>query len=123
MSLDPRNVKRRPGMPRVIPILAVLVLAAGFVPASAQTQPTPFRAGDARAGKAMVDRDCVSCHAQRFAGDADQIYRRTDRKVRTPAQLLAQVQGCNVNLGKGYFPEEEEHIAAYLNLHYYKFKP
>ncbi|MDH5246268.1 MAG: cytochrome c [Betaproteobacteria bacterium] len=110
-------------MPRVIPILAALTLAVGFVPASAQTQPTPFRAGDAKAGKAMVDRDCVSCHAQRFAGDADQIYRRTNRKVRTPAQLLAQVQGCNANLGKGYFPEEEEHIAAYLNLEFYKFKP
>jgi hypothetical protein len=26
-----------------------------------------------------------------------------------------------VNLGKGYFPEEEEHIAAYLNLQFYKF--
>ena len=39
------------------------------------------------------------------------------------AQLLAQVQGCNANLGKGYFPEEEEHIAAYLNLEFYKFKP
>jgi cytochrome c5 len=110
-------------MPRMIPILAALTLAALFVPAAAQTQPAPFRAGDTKAGKAMVDRDCVSCHAQRFAGDPDQMYRRTDRKVKTSAQLLAQVQGCNANLGKGYFPEEEEHIAAYLNLEFYKFKP
>ena len=110
-------------MPRMIPILAALTLAAGFGTASAQTQPAPFRAGDTKAGKTMVDRDCVSCHAQRFAGDPDQMYRRTDRKVKTPAQLLAQVQGCNANLGKGYFPEEEEHIAAYLNLEFYKFKP
>jgi len=36
---------------------------------------------------------------------------------------MAQVQMCNVQLGAGYFPEEEEHVAAYLNLHYYKFKP
>ena len=110
-------------MPRMILILAALTLAALFSPASAQTQPAPFRAGDTKAGKAMVDRDCVSCHAQRFAGDPDQMYRRTDRKVKTPAQLLAQVQGCNANLGKGYFPEEEEHIAAYLNLEFYQFKP
>jgi len=110
-------------MPRMIPILVALTLAAGFDAASAQTQPAPFRAGDTKAGKTMVDRDCVSCHAQRFAGDPDQMYRRVDRKVKTSAQLLAQVQGCNVNLGKGYFPEEEEHIAAYLNLEFYKFKP
>jgi cytochrome c5 len=110
-------------MPRAISILVALALAAGFGAASAQTQPAPFRAGDTTAGKAMVDRDCVACHAQRFAGDPDQMYRRTDRKVKTPAQLLAQVQGCNANLGKGYFPEEEEHIAAYLNLEFYKFTP
>ena len=91
--------------------------------AAAQTQPAPFRAGDTKAGKTMVDRDCIACHAQRFAGDPDQMYRRSDRRVKTPAQLLAQVQGCNVNLGKSYFPEEEEHIAAYLNLEFYKFKP
>ena len=91
--------------------------------ATAQTQPAPFRAGDTKAGKLIVDRDCVACHAQRFAGDPDQMYRRNDRRIKTPAQLLAQVQGCNVNLGKGYFPEEEEHIAAYLNLQFYQFKP
>ncbi len=109
-------------MPRAAPIVVALALATGFGAASAQTQPAPFRAGDAKTGKTMVDRDCIGCHAQRFAGDPDQMYRRSERRVATPAQLLAQVQGCNVNLGKGYFPEEEEHIAAYLNLEFYKFK-
>ena len=103
-------------------LLAVGVLAP-FGSAIAQNQPSPFRAGDAKAGKALVDRDCVACHAQRFSGDPDQMYRRADRRIKTPSQLLAQVQGCNVNLGKGYFPEEEEHIAAYLNLEFYRFKP
>ena len=42
---------------------------------------------------------------------------------RTPEQLLAQVRACNTQLGKNYFPEEEEHVAAYLNLKYYKFPP
>jgi cytochrome c5 len=110
-------------MPRSIVTFLAVALLAGFGAASAQTQPAPFRAGDTKAGKTMVDRDCVSCHAQRFAGDPDQMYLRSDRRVKTPAQLLAQVQGCNANLGKGYFPEEEEHIAAYLNLEFYKFKP
>ena len=36
---------------------------------------------------------------------------------------IAQVQFCNVDLKTGYFPEEEEHVAAYLNLTYYKFTP
>jgi cytochrome c5 len=110
-------------MPRSIVTFLAVALLAGSGAASAQTQPAPFRAGDTKTGKAMVDRDCVSCHAQRFAGDPDQMYRRSDRRVKTPAQLLAQVQGCNANLGKGYFPEEEEHVAAYLNLEFYKFKP
>ena len=100
--------------------LTVFVAAAQ---AFAQAQPAPFAAGSPPAGKEIVDRDCVSCHAQLYAGDADQIYRRAERRVRTPAQLLAQVQACNVNLGKGYFPEEEEHVAAYLNLEFYKFAP
>ena len=103
--------------------LIALALAASTGPALAQTQPAPFSAGNTQSGRAIVDRDCVGCHAQLFSGDADQIYRRAERRVKTPAQLLAQVQTCNVNLGKGYFPEEEEHIAAYLNLEFYKFAP
>jgi cytochrome c5 len=104
-------------------MLWVTALVASACAASAQTPPAPFAAGNAKLGKAIVDRDCVSCHAQRFAGDPDQMYKRADRRVKTPGKLLAQVQACNVNLGKGYFPEEEEHIAAYLNLEFYQFKP
>ncbi len=110
-------------MPPFVAVLlaAVLLMMPGI--ASSETQPAPFQSGDAKAGKTMVDRDCVACHAQRFAGDPDQMYRRADRRIKTPPQLLSQVQACNVNLGKGYFPEEEEHVAAYLNLEFYKFKP
>ena len=101
----------------------VLALCVSAGPALAQGQPAPFAAGNTQTGRTMVDRDCVGCHAERFAGDPDQMYKRGDRRIKTPAQLLAQVQACNVNLGKGYFPEEEEHIAAYLNLEFYKFQP
>jgi len=108
---------------RTIATTMALTLSCVAAPAFGQAQPAPFAAGKPPAGKEIVDRDCVSCHAQLFAGDADQIYRRAERRVKTPAQLIAQVQACNVNLGKGYFPEEEEHIAAYLNLEFYKFAP
>ena len=110
-------------MTRTASILLAATLLGCVGAATAQTPPSPVSARDAGAGKALVDRDCVGCHAQRFAGDPDQMYKRADRRVKTPAQLLAQVQACNTNLGKGYFPEEEEHITAYLNLEFYKFKP
>ena len=105
--------------------MAVFALMAAFAAttAVAQKQPAPFAAGDAKAGKAIVDRDCVSCHAAKFADDPDRMYTRPDHRVKTPAKLLAQVQACNTNLAKGYFPEEEEHIAAYLNIQFYKFAP
>jgi len=107
-------------MSRLATILA-LMAALAATSALAQKQPAPFAAGDAKAGKAIVDRDCVGCHAAKFAGDPDRMYTRPDHRVKTPAKLLAQVQACNTNLAKGYFPEEEEHIAAYLNLQFYKF--
>jgi hypothetical protein len=110
-------------MPRYLHALLAFALGAAAGAALAQGQPAPFSAGKTAVGKAMVERDCVGCHAQRFAGDPDEMYKRADRRVKTPGQLLAQVQACNVNLGKGYFPEEEEHIAAYLNLEFYKFTP
>ena len=104
--------------------VAVAIATAMFVScAAAQTQPAPFKAGDSAAGRTLVEKDCVSCHAAKFPGDPDKMYTRADHRVKTPAQLLARVQACNANLGKGYFPEEEEHIAAYLNREFYKFKP
>ena len=103
---------------------AAAIALAMLVPgAAAQTSPVPFKAGNSDAGKALVEKDCVSCHAARYPDDPGKIYTRADHRVKSPAQLLTQVQACNANLGKGYFPDEEEHIAAYLNLQFYKFKP
>ena len=110
-------------MTRIGIFAALLALVAATTAALAQTQPAPFAKGDAKSGKALVDRDCVSCHAAKFANDPDRMYTRADHRVKSPGKLLAQVQACNTNLGKGYFPEEEEHIAAYLNLQFYKFAP
>jgi mono/diheme cytochrome c family protein len=108
-------------MKRSLIASCIVALALTAPPLFAQ-QPTPLAHGDPVAGKQLVEKDCVACHTRRF-GDAATIYTRADRKVRTAAQLLAQVQFCNVDLKAGYFPEEEEHVAAYLNMQYYKFKP
>jgi mono/diheme cytochrome c family protein len=82
----------------------------------------PLATGNAATGAAMHEKDCVSCHVRRVGGDGTTMYTRAERKVTTPARLRAQVALCNSELGTGYFPEEEEHVAAYLNLQYYKFK-
>jgi cytochrome c5 len=104
-----------------VAVVAALVVAPWAL--AADPQPKPFAAGNAVAGKPMFDKDCVLCHARKFDGKPDQMYLRADHRVRTSAQLLTQVQYCNSQLATGYFPEEEEHVAAYLNLHYYKFAP
>lgn len=81
----------------------------------------PFANGDPKQGAAMTAKDCNACHIRRF-GDAPAAYTRLDRRVSTAEQLKAQIAYCNSQLGTGYFPDEEEHIAAYLNLEYYKFR-
>jgi cytochrome c553 len=90
---------------------------------AADAHPAPFAQGDAAQGKAISDKDCVACHARQFNGDADRIYLRPERRVKTPAQLAAQIAYCNTQLSTQYFPEEEAHLAAYLNGRYYHFKP
>ena len=52
----------------------------------------PYASGNAEAGAMLSQKDCVGCHARKFDGDATRIYTRAGPPVRTPAQLLAQVQ-------------------------------
>lgn len=102
--------------------LLVAAIAAWSTAAGAEGTADGFRNGDATIGEPIASRDCNACHARRFEGDADRIYLRPDRKVRSAAQLMAQIRYCNTELGAGYFPDEEEHIAAYLNNRYYHFQ-
>jgi len=77
---------------------------------------------DAVEGKRLVaEKKCEICHNNLTMGDAKAVYLRKDRKVTTLAKLKAQVAACNTQLNLGLFPEEEEHIAAYLDREYYKF--
>jgi hypothetical protein len=73
-------------------------------PSFADSQPPPFAAGKPHEGQTLVQRDCIACHAQRYAGDHEQIYLRLDRRVRTPAQLMAQIQRCNTETRHQLFP-------------------
>ena len=100
-------------------ILTLFIAAAAFATAA---QAAPFAQGDPKAGKALHDKTCVSCHAGMFGGDGSKIYTRADRKTRTAQQLAARIAACNVNTGTGWFPDDEAHVGAYLNQQYYKFK-
>jgi hypothetical protein len=98
------------------------LMAVGIAAPVLAQQPPPFTHGDAAMGKTLSEPKCVACHERRF-GDAATIYSRSERRVHSPEQLLAQIRICNAELGANYFPEEEEHIAAFLNSQYYKFPP
>ena len=80
-----------------------------------------FANADVAAGKALHDKNCVSCHASSYGGDGSAIYTREYNKVKTSKGLLAQVRACNTNIGLKWFEDEELNTAAYLNQTYYKF--
>lgn len=98
-----------------IPLLLMLLL-----PLTAAAD--PFPKGDPQAGKKLHDAKCIACHKRLVGGDGSDIYTRIDRKIQTPKALLQRVAACNAQVNAGWFPEDEEHAAAYLNQQYYKFK-
>ncbi len=102
-------------MKLTIPLLLALLLAPAV-------QAAPFAKGDAKAGKALHDKQCVACHIGRFGGDGSKIYTRADHRMKSAASLAQQITTCNANLGNNLFPEDEATIGAYLNQTFYKFK-
>lgn len=94
--------------------LALLTVA----PATAESMDK----GDPKIGKTLHDKSCIACHASKFGEDGSKIYTRADHKVTSKQQLSARVKACNNNVGAGWFPEEEAHVAAYLNATFYRLK-
>lgn len=88
---------------------------------SSVAQADPFKAADASAGKALLEKHCISCHASSFGGDGSAIYTRDYRKVKSAKGLVAQIRNCNTMLGMKWFEDEELNVAKYLNQTYYKF--
>ena len=89
-----------------------IALMALFV---APLHAAPFDKGDPAKGQALHAKNCTACHGS-------EVYSRADRKIKSPAQLAGRISGCNANTGAGWFPEEEQHVGAYLNQTFYKFK-
>jgi hypothetical protein len=94
--------------------LFIALLALLTLPVSA--------ASDVAEGRKLVaEKKCEDCHHNQTLGDAKAVYLRKDRKVTSLPKLAAQVSACNTQLNLQLFPEDEEHIVAYLNETYYKF--
>lgn len=81
-----------------------------------------FAKADIEAGKALVEKNCISCHASSYGGDGSEIYTRAFHKVESSTALLTQVRACSTNLDLKWFEEDELNASAYLNKAYYKFE-
>jgi len=100
-------------------LLMLFALASVYYPAYAQHDAFPF--GEPKAGARLFEAKCAECHVRMFGG-VPKAFVRDDRKAKNAPSVLAWVQRCNNANKAGYGREEEEHLAAYLNEAYYKFK-
>lgn len=99
------------------------MLIAAALGLTAPAHADPFAGADPKAGKKIYDEaKCGACHNSVMGGDGNLIYTRPDHKIRNSEALLKQVRFCVNQTGAAVFPEDIEHIAAYLNQQFYKFK-
>ena len=103
-------------------MLRFLAIALVVYMSAASAAPDVFSFGDPAQGKALYQKKCAACHASMFGGDGSSVFTRPNRKIHTPAALLAQVQACNQRTHAGLTAEQEQSVAAWLNRRYYKFK-
>lgn len=96
-------------------------VAAISLPLAASADPFPN--ADPQAGRKIFEEaKCNSCHISKMGGDGNRIFTRPDRRVRSAEALVKQVRFCVDQTGARIFPEDIEHVAAYLNQQFYKFK-
>lgn len=90
---------------------------------SSAAQANSFSDGDAQAGEKLFDQyKCNSCHIDKMGGDGSTIFTRPDRTVTSPEELIKQMTLCSGIIGKTLTMQEQQHLGAYLNQIYYKFK-
>lgn len=112
-------VKTTPGITRLL--FKPALLTTGLL-ISQLAMADPFADGDLTIGHEFHEDLCVACHAQRFDGEkGSTVYTRDERRVRSSGALTQQLTACTTMLNLDLFPEDEHHIAAYLNKHFYKF--
>lgn len=83
----------------------------------------PFPDANLEQGEETHMAICVQCHMERFGGEGgSHIYTRADRRVTSPSGLTQQLTACTTMLNLDLFPEDEHHLAGFLNKHFYKFE-
>lgn len=101
-------------------LCAAGVLAGVLLSSSAWAQ--AFPEADITQGEQFHTEMCVACHAKQFSGeDGSALYTRPNRRVTTPSALLSQLTTCTSMLNLDLFPEDEKHIAGYLDQAFYRF--
>lgn len=102
-----------------LPSLCLSALLLGLVALPARAD--PFPSADVSLGHQMHRQHCVACHVRQVGGDGSDLYLRLDRRVETPSALRQQLTTCTTQLRLGWFPDDEEHVAGFLNRHFYRF--
>lgn len=74
-----------------------------------------------KAAKALHEKSCTSCHIRMYGQDGSKMYTRDGRLLSNKLEIQQRVASCNATVNAGWFPEEEENVAAWLNKHYYRF--
>ncbi len=100
--------------------LTTLLLSALLIN-SATHAAEPWGDADKTAGATLHKEKCVACHVRMYGGDGSKMYTRDGRLLSTRLDILQRVSSCNAMVSAGWFPEEEAHVAAWLNAKYYKF--
>ena len=119
-SANWRNLKAKINYMQKAYLFLFSIVLTIFIASNANAGPYAY--GDSDAGKALVDKNCIQCHADRFGGNGSAIYTRENRLVKTSRGLLAQIRNCNTMLGVKWFEDEELNVASYLNKTYYHFE-
>lgn len=103
-------------------LIRIITLTIAALCVSAVVHADPFPKANPQTGKRLFDEaKCGACHNSLMGGDGNKIFTRPEHKVRDAQALLKMVRFCVNQTGAQIFPEDIEHIAAYLNQQFYKF--
>lgn len=109
---------------RTVVTLGTAPAAAAAILATAATlvHANPFGNGDSAAGHELHGKQCTSCHRSMFNDtDGATIYSADFRKITNAPHLAQRIETCAAQSGAGWFEEEIESVARYLNETFYRF--
>lgn len=71
-------------------------------------------------GKQLHDANCMQCHASLTGGQANSIYSRADKGVKTLDGLNKRVANCAIAADVNWTSEQQQQVVDYLNSEFYK---